>query len=195
MGICENATRCSMISARRSLMTSCAALPAASQDRWRGVRLRGLAQLASSKTRARVARDVHSTCRAERHDRRDRRMDVAPSVSAKRPPGRYHCRSASIFRRSSSVTATCPAWFILMDTGLAAIRLELEITEGVLINDAPRALTILRRLKLLGLKIAMDDFGTGFASLQSFPSTRSRSTAPSFRAWSPIPSQRKSCAP
>jgi EAL domain-containing protein (putative c-di-GMP-specific phosphodiesterase class I) len=56
-----------------------------------------------------------------------------------------------------------------MDTGLAARRLELEITEGVLINDAPRALTILRRLKLLGLKIAMDDFGTGFASLQSFP--------------------------
>ncbi len=59
-----------------------------------------------------------------------------------------------------------------MDTGLAAGRLELEITEGVLINDAPRALTILRRLKLLGVKIAMDDFGTGFASLsslQSFP--------------------------
>ena len=61
---------------------------------------------------------------------------------------------------------------ILLQTGLAPGRLELEITEGVLINDPPRALSILRRLKLLGVKIAMDDFGTGYASLsslQSFP--------------------------
>jgi EAL domain-containing protein (putative c-di-GMP-specific phosphodiesterase class I) len=61
---------------------------------------------------------------------------------------------------------------VLLETGLAPSRLELEITEGVLINDPPRALSILRRLKLLGLKIAMDDFGTGYASLsslQSFP--------------------------
>jgi EAL domain-containing protein (putative c-di-GMP-specific phosphodiesterase class I) len=61
---------------------------------------------------------------------------------------------------------------ILLETGLAPARLELEITEGVLIGDPPRALSILRRLKLLGVKIAMDDFGTGYASLsslQSFP--------------------------
>ncbi|MFC7051247.1 amino acid permease [Hansschlegelia quercus] len=61
---------------------------------------------------------------------------------------------------------------ILFDTGLAPGRLELEITEGVLIRDAQTALTILRRLKSLGVKIAMDDFGTGYASLaslQSFP--------------------------
>jgi diguanylate cyclase (GGDEF)-like protein len=61
---------------------------------------------------------------------------------------------------------------VLLETGLAPGRLELEITEGVLINDPSRALSILRRLKLLGVKIAMDDFGTGFASLsslQSFP--------------------------
>jgi EAL domain-containing protein (putative c-di-GMP-specific phosphodiesterase class I) len=61
---------------------------------------------------------------------------------------------------------------VLADTGLAPSRLELEITEGVLINDQARALATLRRLKLLGVKIAMDDFGTGFASLsglQSFP--------------------------
>jgi EAL domain-containing protein (putative c-di-GMP-specific phosphodiesterase class I) len=85
-----------------------------------------------------------------------------------------------------------------MDTGLAAGRLELEITEGVLINDAPRALTILRQLKLLGVKIAMDDFGTGFASLsslQSFPFDKIKIDRTWFRAWSPIPSQRKSCAP
>jgi diguanylate cyclase (GGDEF)-like protein len=61
---------------------------------------------------------------------------------------------------------------ILFDTGLAPSRLELEITEGVLIRDAQTALTILRRLKSFGVKIAMDDFGTGYASLsslQSFP--------------------------
>lgn len=59
---------------------------------------------------------------------------------------------------------------ILLETGLAPARLELEITEGVLINDPQRTLSILRRLKSLGVKIAMDDFGTGYASLSSLRS-------------------------
>jgi diguanylate cyclase (GGDEF)-like protein len=61
---------------------------------------------------------------------------------------------------------------ILLDTGLPAGRLELEITEGVIFDEPTRALSVLRRLKGLGVKIAMDDFGTGYASmssLQSFP--------------------------
>ena len=61
---------------------------------------------------------------------------------------------------------------ILVDTDLAPERLELEITEGVVISDPLRVLTTLRRLNLLGVRIAMDDFGTGYASLsslQSFP--------------------------
>lgn len=61
---------------------------------------------------------------------------------------------------------------ILLETGLAPSRLELEITEGVLIHDFSRAVSILRRLKALGVRIAMDDFGTGYSSLsylQSFP--------------------------
>src|SRR5262249_27712188 len=61
---------------------------------------------------------------------------------------------------------------VLLETGLAPSRLELEITEGVLIDDFARAVSILRRLKALGVRIAMDDFGTGYSSLsylQSFP--------------------------
>jgi len=61
---------------------------------------------------------------------------------------------------------------ILLETGLAPDRLELEVTEGVLIDDFSRAVSILRRLKSLGVRVAMDDFGTGYSSLsylQSFP--------------------------
>jgi diguanylate cyclase (GGDEF)-like protein/PAS domain S-box-containing protein len=61
---------------------------------------------------------------------------------------------------------------ILLETGLAPHRLELEVTEGVLIDDFSRALSILLRLKTLGVRIAMDDFGTGYSSLsylQAFP--------------------------
>jgi diguanylate cyclase (GGDEF)-like protein/PAS domain S-box-containing protein len=61
---------------------------------------------------------------------------------------------------------------VLLETGLAANRLEIEITEGVLISDFSRAISILRQLKALGVRIAMDDFGTGYSSLsylQAFP--------------------------
>ena len=61
---------------------------------------------------------------------------------------------------------------ILIETGLAPSRLELEITEGVLIDDFDRGLSLLRRLKALGVRIAMDDFGSGYSSLtylQAFP--------------------------
>jgi diguanylate cyclase (GGDEF)-like protein len=61
---------------------------------------------------------------------------------------------------------------ILLETGLNPERLEIEITEGVLIEDFSRATAILRGIKNLGVRIAMDDFGTGYSSLsylQSFP--------------------------
>jgi diguanylate cyclase (GGDEF)-like protein/PAS domain S-box-containing protein len=64
---------------------------------------------------------------------------------------------------------------ILLETGLPAERLELEVTEGVLLDDLSGALNTLRRLKALGVQIAMDDFGTGYSSLsylQAFPFDR-----------------------
>jgi diguanylate cyclase (GGDEF)-like protein len=57
---------------------------------------------------------------------------------------------------------------ILAETGLDPTRLELEVTEGLLIKDAGKAIAILERLKALGVQISMDDFGTGYSSLSYF---------------------------
>jgi diguanylate cyclase (GGDEF)-like protein len=60
----------------------------------------------------------------------------------------------------------------LAASGLPAHRLELEITEAVLIRDDDAALAILHQLRAIGVRIALDDFGTGYSSLsylQRFP--------------------------
>ena len=54
---------------------------------------------------------------------------------------------------------------VLATTGLAASRLELEITEAVLIRDDDAALNLLQHLRNIGVRIALDDFGTGYSSL------------------------------
>jgi diguanylate cyclase (GGDEF)-like protein len=53
----------------------------------------------------------------------------------------------------------------LAASGLAPRRLELEITEAVLIRDDEAALAILHQLRAIGVRIALDDFGTGYSSL------------------------------
>ncbi|MBC3478115.1 EAL domain-containing protein [Pseudomonas taiwanensis] len=54
---------------------------------------------------------------------------------------------------------------ILQETGFPAQRLELEITENVMLNDIEGALATLQALKELGVRLNMDDFGTGYSSL------------------------------
>jgi len=61
---------------------------------------------------------------------------------------------------------------VLADTGLNPVRLELELTESVMLNDEKMALSIMQGLKALGVRLLMDDFGTGYSSLsylRSFP--------------------------
>src|ERR1700722_10712583 len=97
---------------------------------------------------------------------------------------REACREAASWPRPLQIAVNLsPAQFmhgdvvglvhsILLETGLAPGRLELEITEGVLIEDFDRGLALLRRLKALGVRISMDDFGSGYSSLsylQAFP--------------------------
>jgi diguanylate cyclase (GGDEF)-like protein len=73
------------------------------------------------------------------------------------------------FESSNLVAATEQA---LQRSGLDPRRLEVEITETVLLRDVPNTQVILARLQELGVQISLDDFGTAFASLsylQNFP--------------------------
>jgi diguanylate cyclase (GGDEF)-like protein len=77
--------------------------------------------------------------------------------------------SAAQFRGSSLMSIIVNA---LATSGLHPTRLEIEITETVLLHDREATLAMLHQLRALGIRIAMDDFGTGYSSLtylQSFP--------------------------
>jgi diguanylate cyclase (GGDEF)-like protein/PAS domain S-box-containing protein len=80
--------------------------------------------------------------------------------------------SAAQFRREN---LDAQVRSVLRKSGLVPSRLELEITEGVLIDDLARAKKTMQSLKTLGILIALDDFGTGYSSLsyiEAFPLDR-----------------------
>ena len=54
---------------------------------------------------------------------------------------------------------------LLKETGLAAERLQIEVTESVMLDDVEEAAHTLSRISALGVKISLDDFGTGFSNL------------------------------
>ena len=97
---------------------------------------------------------------------------------------RQACRDAATWPPSISIAVNLsPAQFkserlvemilsALTASGLRADRLELEITEGVLLRESAVTLRTLHRLRDLGIRVSMDDFGTGYSSLsylRSFP--------------------------
>lgn len=77
------------------------------------------------------------------------------------------CRIAVNVSPLQFLDGTLPAFVagVLTDTGLPAGRLEIEVTEGVLIGDDSVTLESLRAIKALGVRVALDDFGTGYSSL------------------------------
>ncbi len=73
------------------------------------------------------------------------------------------------FRNTSLITEVVDA---LGASGLAPDRLELEITESVILGDSSETLLILHRLRELGVRISLDDFGTGYSGLGYFRAVR-----------------------
>lgn len=71
--------------------------------------------------------------------------------------------SAEQFKRPERLLAVLRR--ALADSGLAPERLELEITESMLIQDVETALAIMERIRQLGIGLVIDDFGTGYSSL------------------------------
>ena len=71
--------------------------------------------------------------------------------------------SARQFRQQENLVQTVAE--VLRATGLEARYLELELTESMVMHDAPQLVAMLDQLKDLGVQIAVDDFGTGYSSL------------------------------
>ncbi|MER8517379.1 EAL domain-containing protein [Mesorhizobium sp. M1060] len=91
-------------------------------------------------------------------------LKQACSVAAGWPPGmRIAVNVSAVQIRSADFARSVIS--ALAVSGVPASRLELEITETVLMDESERVLKTLRQLRELGIRIALDDFGTGYSSL------------------------------
>jgi diguanylate cyclase (GGDEF)-like protein len=80
-----------------------------------------------------------------------------------RIPGTVAVNLSPVQFKNDNLAETIHA--ILIDTGLSPRRLEVEVTESTVMSDQTHGLHILRKLKAMGISVAMDDFGTGYSSL------------------------------
>ena len=135
--------------------------------------LRGAAALAASGARHGLAGGVHSGGRGDGADRRDRQLGPArglPRVRQWPDDVRVAVNMSPIqFRRGNVADVIREA---LAAAKLPASRLEIEITESVLLNDTELTRHWLDQLQEMGVRISLDDFGTGYSSLSylhSFP--------------------------
>ena len=78
-------------------------------------------------------------------------------------PGTIAVNLSPVQFKDDSLAETIHA--ILLETGLSPRRLEVEVTESTVMSDQTHGLHILRKLKAMGISVAMDDFGTGYSSL------------------------------
>ena len=90
-------------------------------------------------------------------------LRAACSMGAKWPGHTFAANISPVQLRDPTFTAT--VLDLLRTTGMQAQDLELEITEGILLEEASEATEALRLLRSAGIKIALDDFGTGYSSL------------------------------
>ena len=120
-----------------------------------------------------LAGHLHSAGRGDRLHRADGRMGHPAGLRHRgRWPDDLHVAvniSAVQFRSPGLMQVIVGA---LAASGLHPTRLEIEITETVLLHNREATLAVLHQLRSLGIRIAMDDFGTGYSSLtylQCFP--------------------------
>ena len=120
-----------------------------------------------------AAQRVHPDCRGNGSDRCSRSWAIRKACEqATTWPDELSVAvnvSPMQFRNGNLVATVSDA---LRDTGLSPSRLDLEITETILMQESNSTVLVLHQLRDLGVRISMDDFGTGYSSLsylRSFP--------------------------